>query len=328
VTAVATHSKAAGVQLYLDLPLGVHPDGYDVWRERNAFCLGAAAGAPPDLFFTKGQNWGFPPLHPEAIRTQGYRYVIAYLRHQLQYAGLLRIDHVMGLHRLFCIPQGIEAKDGVYIRYAADELYAIVNLESHRQQTGIIGENLGTVPSYVNRKMARHHLHRMYVLQYALGPDQQQPLQPVPAETVASLNTHDMPTFAAFWDGLDITDRQDLGLLDQTGADEEQRQRETLKAALKQYLESLGWLQDLTGDGSDVYAACLRYLAASPAQTVLVNLEDIWGETNPQNVPGTAAERPNWRRKSRFGFEQFRDLPLVLDRLQELHHLRQPLQES
>jgi 4-alpha-glucanotransferase len=168
----------------------------------------------------------------------------------------------------------------------------------------------------------------MYVLQYALGPDQQQPLQPVPAETVASLNTHDMPTFAAFWDGLDITDRQDLGLLDQTGADEEQRQRETLKAALKQYLESLGWLQDLTGDGSDVYAACLRYLAASPAQTVLVNLEDIWGETNPQNVPGTAAERPNWRRKSRFGFEQFRDLPLVLDRLQELHHLRQPLQES
>ena len=115
LTTFAERSRSAGVKLYLDLPLGVHADSYDVWRERDIFVRDAATGAPPDMFFTKGQNWGFPPLHPDALRQQGYRYVIAYLRHQLQHIGLLRIDHVMGLHRLFWIPQGMEARQGVYV---------------------------------------------------------------------------------------------------------------------------------------------------------------------------------------------------------------------
>ncbi|MEK7354326.1 MAG: 4-alpha-glucanotransferase, partial [Chloroflexota bacterium] len=101
-----------GLQLYLDLPLGVHPDGYDVWREAGSFVQDAQAGAPPDTVFTRGQNWEFPPLHPQRIREQGYRYVIAYLRHNLGQAGILRIDHVMGLHRLFCIPRGMESSQG------------------------------------------------------------------------------------------------------------------------------------------------------------------------------------------------------------------------
>src|SRR3990170_1869165 len=124
IRALSEHSTHAGVNLYFDLPLGVHPYSYDVWRELEAFVLGVSGGAPPDVVFTRGQDWGFPPLHPEAIREQGYRYVIAYLRHHLQHTTLLRIDHVMGLHRLFWIPKGLEARDGVYVRYPAEELYA------------------------------------------------------------------------------------------------------------------------------------------------------------------------------------------------------------
>ena len=113
------------MSLYLDLPLGVHGDGYDTWRERDLFVAGVAAGAPPDALFHQGQNWGFPPLHPQKMREQGYRYAIAYLNHHMKYADILRVDHVMGLHHLFWVPQGMPATEGVYVRYPADEMYAI-----------------------------------------------------------------------------------------------------------------------------------------------------------------------------------------------------------
>ena len=131
----------------------------------------ATAGAPPDAVFTGGQNWYFPPLHPENIRQDGYRYVRDYLRHHLQYADMLRIDHVMGLHRLFWIPPGQDASRGVYVRYHAEELYAILALESHRHRSVIVGEDLGIVPAYVRKAMSRHGLHRMYVLYYELAED-------------------------------------------------------------------------------------------------------------------------------------------------------------
>src|SRR5262249_33491775 len=148
---------------------------------------------PPDPVFTSGQNWGFPPMHPEASRLRHYEYTIAYIRNHLSYARLLRIDHVMGLHRLFLIPQGFYGDKGDYIGYAADELYAILSLESHRNEAGIVGENLGTVPPEVNSSMKRHNIQQLYVVQYELeGPDCWRSLESVPRSTVASLNTHDM----------------------------------------------------------------------------------------------------------------------------------------
>src|SRR5579871_386816 len=147
--AVAAKARAAGPGFYLDLPLGVNPDSFDVWRERQLFAVGLAAGAPPDPFFAGGQNWGFPPLHPERIRQDGYRYVSAYLRHHLRLAGVLRIDHIMGFHRLFWIAQGFGARDGVYVNYPAEELYAVFSLESHRHQSILIGEDLGDRKSVV-----------------------------------------------------------------------------------------------------------------------------------------------------------------------------------
>ena len=325
-------AQEAGARLYLDLPLGVHPAGYDVWRERAAFAQGVSGGAPPDMFFTGGQVWGFPPLHPEGIRRQHYRYFIAALRHHLRVAGLLRIDHVMGLHRLYWVPAGCSAREGVYVRYRPEELYAVLCIESHRHQAAVVGEDLGIVPGVVRETMARHGLLRLYTALYEARPDDQHALSPVPAHALASVETHDMPTWAGFWEGHDIGQRQALGLLDAAGAEAARHERARLRAALTRFLGARGllpyhlpadevhWEGDLlwlTGQGDyraaqSVLSGLLGWLATSPAPLMLINLEDLWFETRPQNVPGTWQEEPNWRRKGRYPLEEFTHLPELL----------------
>ncbi len=317
------NARRQEVQLYLDLPLGVHPDGYDVWREQDVFLLDVSAGAPPDAVFTRGQNWTFPPLHPERVREQGYRYVIGYLHHHLKHAGILRIDHVMGLHRLFCIPNGMEAGQGAYLRYRADEFYAILALESHRNKTTIVGEDLGTVPHYVRPAMSKHGLGHMYVLHYELISDTQKGLPSVPGNSVASLNTHDMPPFAAFWQGDDIAQRLDLGLLDSAGALREKRINRGIKEVLVKSLEDKGWLRKNKVDTAAALKGCLSFLAASRALVVLVNLEDLWLENQPQNVPSTVNNYPNWKRKTRYSIEEFCQMPQVTDTLRTINKLRE-----
>jgi 4-alpha-glucanotransferase len=319
---VSEKAREKSVQLYLDLPLGVHPDGYDVWRERETFIPDTSAGSPPDAVFTKGQDWGFPPLHPERIREQGYRYVIACLRHHLRCAGVLRIDHVMSLHRLFSIPKGLEAAHGVYVRYQAEEVYAILALESHRHKAIIVGEDLGTVPSYVRPAMKKRGLYRMYVVHYELATDPRRGLPPVSSNSVASLNTHDMPPFAAFWQGLDIEERRRIGLLDRAGVKEEKNRLLSMKKALIAFLRDGHWLQGAENDIAAVLKACLSFLAASQARMVLINLEDLWLETQPQNIPSTRREYPNWRRRAQYTFEQFSQLPQVVDTLLTVSGLR------
>jgi 4-alpha-glucanotransferase len=278
--------------LYLDFPLGVNAGGYDVARYGHVFAKGAAVGAPPDSFFTRGQNWGFPPFHPEGLRVDRYRYFRAAISHHARHAGMLRLDHVMGLHRLYWIPDGFDAADGVYVRYDDEELYAIVVLESVRNRCAIVGEDLGTVPQYVPKAMERHGLRRMYVVQYEAKP-QAPALSDPPAAAVASINTHDMPTFAAFWSGKDIADRVEQGLLDDDGAKEERETRAKIRQAMARQV----------GEG-DPLASVLRFLARSDAEVVLVNLEDLWGETEPQNVPGLP-ER-SWKQRFRLSFEEAR----------------------
>jgi 4-alpha-glucanotransferase len=320
--ALCEHVRRGGVGLCLDLPLGVHPDGYDCWRYRDAFALGATTGAPPDPFFTRGQNWGFPPPHPQALRRQQYEYVIAYLRHHMRHAAALRIDHVMGLHRLYWIPQGFEARDGVYARYPADELYAILCLESHRHRTLIVGENLGTVPAFVNRQLGRHGIQKLFVAQFQIAADARHALPKVPRNCVASLNTHDLPMFAGFWGGRDIDDRFALGLLDARMRQQERRTRGALKITLAGFLRKRGLL---AGDGCDVQqvlAALLRFLGGSAARLVLVNIEDLWGELRPQNTPGTHRERPNWTRKARYALEDMPQMRAVTQTLEALDAAR------
>ncbi len=316
------YARDKGVGLYLDLPLGVHREGYDTWRERQLFVSGMSAGAPPDALFHKGQDWGFPPLHPQKMREQGYRYPIAYLKHHMRYADVLRVDHVMGLHHLFWVPQGMEATAGVYIRYPADEMYAILSVESHRHQCLVVGENLGTVPPYVNDAMAQHGVHGLYVAQYEVPLDPDGGLREIPPTSVASLNTHDMPPFAGFWQGLEIERWQALGLITEAEAKTRTEDRHAAKRALVRFLMQHGYLRGDPSDIALVFRACVSFLADSPARMLLLNMEDLWLETEQQNVPGVVEGHPNWQRKARYDFDSFPKMPGVLDLLGRVNRAR------
>ncbi|HBV97672.1 MAG: 4-alpha-glucanotransferase [Peptococcaceae bacterium BICA1-7] len=281
---LAGRARGRGQGLYLDLPLGVHSDGYDTWRERKIFVFGASTGAPPDPLCAGGQDWELPPLHPERIREQGYRYYINCIRNHLQYAGILRLDHVMGLHRLFWLPRSMPASEGVYVRYRAEEFYAILSIESHRYRSAIVGEDLGVVPGYVRRAMSRHGLLGMYVLPFEYTGESGRVLRKVPSSVLSCLNTHDMRPFTSFWEEM----RESGGY-----------------SILTTFLKKKGWLSRATEDAGKALRGCLAHLAASDSRAVLVNLEDLWLEKEPQNVPGTIDQYPNWRRKAGYTFERF-----------------------
>jgi 4-alpha-glucanotransferase len=287
--------------LYLDLPVGVGRDSYDVFRNVELFAGGASTGAPPDPLFVGGQDWGLPPLHPERIRGDGWRYVAEVVRHHMRHAAMLRIDHVMGLHRLYWVPVGFPATDGVYVAYAAEEQWAIVTLESHRLRCAVAGEDLGTVPPVVPAAMRRHAASGLYVRQFAmpseLGVEAPAPL----AEAIACLNTHDTPTFAGWWMGSDIDTMRELGLLSpDAAAAEHARRLDQKRACVAALVDAKLVAAELDpsapGSAGAVMAALYRELAAGPAHDVLVTMEDLWLEPDPQNVPGTSIERPNWHR--------------------------------
>jgi 4-alpha-glucanotransferase len=311
--ALAQRSRVERSALYLDMPLGVHPDSFDVWSRPELFVTGASAGAPPDAFFTRGQNWGFPPLNPRAMRTDRYSYWRRVLRTQFRYAAMLRIDHVMSLHRLFFVPSGYEATDGVYVRYPDTEMYAVLTIESQRHRSAVVGEDLGTVPAEVRRAMKRHAVKRMFVVQFEASADQP-PITEPPAEAVATLNTHDMPPFGAYWNARDADLRQEIGLLDEAQAAQERAQRAALTRALAGHLRRqrvldrgpLERVLQRQPEAAEVLPALLEWLARSRADIVLLNLEDFWLEEEPQNVPGTGPEKPNWRRRMRYTLDELR----------------------
>ncbi len=191
-------SRDQNVLLGLDYPVGVHLDGYDIWANQDVFVDGVTVGAPPDTFFSGGQDWQLVPLHPEASRRNGHEYLREALRHQIALGGLLRIDHIMGLFRRWWIPEGGGATQGAYVAYPADELLAIICLESTRANSVIVGENLGTVPPGVNESLEAHGILGMFIGQDHLDDDAQLNTQP-PTHTMSMVNTHDMAPFAEAW---------------------------------------------------------------------------------------------------------------------------------
>jgi 4-alpha-glucanotransferase len=319
VAALAERAGRRGPGLYIDLPLGVNPDGYDVWRDRESFALAVSAGAPPDSFFTLGQDWGFPPLHPENLRATGYRYLRDVLHHHFRHAGVLRIDHMMGLHRFFWVPRGFGAAEGVYVRQHFDELYAVFCLESVRSQCALVGEDLGTVPPEVRPAMAEHNIHRLYIGQFEMKPDRNDPYTWVPGGSVAGLNTHDLPTFAAFWSDEDIVDRHGQGLITEEEALKEQEYRRGLREAVLEKLRQEGRL-GADEDPKLVLRACLTHMAQyGEPLFVLTNIEDLWLSTEPQNRPGTTwTQKPNWQTKAAHALEAFDSLPGLRETLRAL----------
>jgi len=308
-------AAAGGDGLYLDLPIGVHPLGFDPWWEPGAFVTGVRGGAPPDAFYRRGQDWGFPPLHPEHLRNSGYRYLRACLEHVLRHAATLRIDHVMGLHRLFWVPEGAEPTDGVYVRYPDEELRAVVAVEAHRARAAVVGEDLGTVPGEVRAGMAADAMLRLWVLQFETSAED--PLPEPPPASMASWGTHDLPRFATFWEGADIDEREGRGDLDARAAAGERVARERWRRSVAERLGA-------EHDPAAVLRGFLEHLAAGPARLVLVELEDLWLERRPQNRPGTGPEMPNWRRRASRSLEQLRDDPAVTGFLSGLTARRHP----
>jgi 4-alpha-glucanotransferase len=228
----------------------------------------------------------------------------------MRHADYLRLDHVMAFHRLFWIPDGMTAAEGVYVRYRDEEMYAVLSLESHRNRCRLVGENLGTVPPEVNKALARHDLCGLYVAQYEMQPKAPS-LRTVPANCVASVNTHDMPPFATAWSGGDVGDRIELGMLDAKKRAGELASRKKAKSALVALLRKKKLLAAGKTDSASVRDALLLLLAQGPADFLLINLEDLWLETKWQNVPGTMDEHPNWRRKLRFTLDEVAGNPKI-----------------
>lgn len=305
------------VPLFLDLPVGVHPDGFDAWRWPELFVREASCGAPPDDFFAGGQNWNSPPLNPTASRETGHRYVAGVIRRQMQHVSCLRIDHVMWLHRLFWVPSGVEPADGVYVTYPAEELYAVLALESCRSRAVVVGEDLGTVPSGVRPAMRRHNVRRTWVFELATKSGREAPFSTVPSDSVAMIDTHDTFPLAGFAAGDDIRARVETRQLDE-------RKASRALDARSRYVGGLSvWLRDrystasmpAQSEAAALLAGLLSVLVHSDAWLTIINLEDLSLETRPQNMPGTDSDRPNWQRKTEAFLEHLASEEAVLARL-------------
>lgn len=291
LAALRTRLDAIGMRIGLDLPVGVHPDGYDAWSRRHLLVEGMSVGAPPDEGFPSGQDWGFPPMHPLASAREGHAYLRAAIAHQASLAGVLRIDHVMSLARLYWIPHGMSLHEGTYVRYPAEELFAILAEESHRHQCEIVGENLGTVPPSVDAALARFGIRGMYVAQFAAH---ESPTPPPTASDVAMIGTHDTPTLMGWLTGGDIAERVALGLLAEEDVPETMAERHRAVSSLA---ETLGVDSD---DPAELLGALLEWLGRSDAPLVIAWLEDLWLEAEGVNLPGTtSSDRPNWQRPMR-----------------------------
>ncbi|HEV3212410.1 MAG TPA: 1,4-alpha-glucan branching protein GlgB [Acidimicrobiales bacterium] len=315
-----------GQVLALDLPLGAHSRGYDVWRHQDQFLQGLSVGAPPDRFFPRGQVWGFPPPRVHAARADGHALFRAALVHHLNVAGMLRIDHVLGTQRLFCIPDGMRASDGLYVRMPLEELLAVVAIEAQRHRAAIVGEDLGTVDAAVRRAMQRDGVRRTSVVELAIKPAGTDPFVPPPAGAVASFSTHDLPTFEGWWRCRDVDERVSLGQVDAATGAEMRAKRLTERARLATLVGGTAAAAeiDVPDDPppSGLLVAANRVLADGEAGVVVLQLDDVLGEREAVNLPGTSTERRNWQRRTALSLEAVREDPRLARALDDVHARR------
>jgi 4-alpha-glucanotransferase len=268
-------ANAAGeISLMQDLPIGVDPDGADAWAWQDVFAEGVGVGSPPDEYNIHGQNWGLRPFVPWKLRAAGYEPFIQTLRGALRYAGGLRIDHVMGLFRLFWIPQGSDPSAGAYVRYPAEELLAILALESERAKSYIVGEDLGTVEDSMRVELAKRR-----VLSYRLLWFENDAPPKYPELALAAVTTHDLPTIAGLWTGSDLEAQRQLGL--------QPNEEGTLQ--IRERLRSMNRVTDET-PVEEVITRTYGLLAQAPSSIVVATLEDAFGVQERPNVPGTTEQ--------------------------------------
>lgn len=309
--AAAQRARDSGMRigLYQDLAIGSSPMGADTWAHADQFVRGVNVGAPPDPYSATGQNWGLPPLDPRALRRTGYRHFRDLIRAGFRHAGALRIDHVMGLFRLFWIPEGMAGTEGAYVRYPAEDLLGIVALESIRNKAVVVGEDLGTVPDDVPPALAKWGMLSSKVLYFERewhGDGGFKPASAYPALSLATANTHDMPTLSGFWAERDITVRREVGLIADDAEEARARaERDRERGALVRLLDEERLLPGGTvRSSSELRAAVHGFLWSTPAQLVGLSLDDLAGEMEAVNVPGVGPDKyPSWTRKMRADLE-------------------------
>jgi 4-alpha-glucanotransferase len=314
---IATESEGLGMRagLYQDLAVGSVGGGSDAWNYQEIVASDACLGAPPDDFNVNGQKWGFPPFVPERLKESGYDLFIETMRKNMKYAGALRIDHALGLFRLFWIPGEMHARDGAYVSCFAEDLIRIIALESVLHKTVIIAEDLGTIT-----ENARETLQKFRMLSYRLFYFERNYPDPsflapekYPELALCAVTTHDLPTLYGYWAGRDIEVKKQLNIF--SGDSQWQQQvcdRERDKRLIISALNGNGVLPAacpfdpnlLPGMTPELCLSVYRYLTLTPCRMLLVSLDDIIGTHNQQNLPGTVDEHPNWKQKTPVSLEE------------------------
>ncbi len=315
----AARARESGLSLgfYRDLAVGAAPDGAEVWANADQFLSNASIGAPPDLLAPGGQNWGLQPPDPLGWRASGFWLFNEVTAANMRYAGLLRIDHVMGLMRLFVIPDGARAGEGAYLSYPVSDLVAQIALESVRASSVVVGEDLGTVPENFREVMDGAGILSYRVMWFERHGEAFRSPEAYPAMAAACVSTHDLPTLVGWWMGEDIREREALGLISASEAAAARAHRLADKRALAHMLGlgDFGGLHDLsTLPGPQLAAAAHRFIAQTPSCLAMAQLDDLAGEVTAVNLPGTVDERPNWRRRLGLPLEKLRDALATLPR--------------
>jgi 4-alpha-glucanotransferase len=312
----ACRDKAAAgglaLGLYLDIAVGVDAGGADAWSGQHAILHGLSVGAPPDEFNRDGQNWGIATFHPSGLAAEGFEPFRQTIAAAMRHAGAIRIDHVLGLNRLFLVPHGASPADGAYFRFPLEALLAVIAQESARYRCIVIGEDLGTVPEDLRGKLADWGLWTYRVMLFERHPDGLfiAP-EDYPAMALATFTTHDLATYAGWRSGHDLAVRSALGVANGETEADRRRSLETLQGALT-----------YAGAGSaEDFASVARYLAATPSRLVVVSIEDVLGVVDQPNLPGTIDEHPNWRQRLPLPLEDWADH-------QKLHALARVFQNA
>lgn len=320
LAAVDEKCKAQGmcIGVYRDLAVGIEKSSAQSWANQPGYALGMGVGAPPDDFNLSGQNWALPPPQPKALGDQAYRSFIHTLRANMRHAGALRIDHIMGLMRLFWVPPDCSPHEGTYVSYPFSDLLGILALESLRNRCLIIGEDLGTVPDDVRNSLEINKILSYRVLYFEKDWHQGsiRPPAEYPRDALCTSGSHDLPTLRGFWQGVDLDLREQLDLYPSDDFKDQQRQvrqqdRDEILAALRRENliagESLPGNHGVVAFSIELSQSIQRYLARTRAMLLMIQLEDLLSEVNQVNVPGTIDEYPNWRRKLSANLEDWPD---------------------
>lgn len=309
--ALKNFQQETGVGLYMDYPVGVNDSGFDYKEMRNVFFGEVSVGAPPEPVFALGQDWGFPAFHPEEMIKDSYQYFRKSLKHHLKYSKILRLDHIMGLFRIYSVPKKFSGNEGVYLRFPLEDLFAVVIIEAHRLGVDLIGENLGTVPAAVDKIIKERDLNGMWVLQCETWRSPKEAFEAIPRNALLCINTHDMPMLKSFREGTDLALVESLKILSHDYRVKFEKERsEQIK----------NWESQFSQNKFTVNI--ISEIAKSKGKYFVLNLEDLMDETRPQNIPGTWKEYPNWRKKYSLKLEEFSSKPEIGEAFSILKEVR------